>query len=81
MLELYILELSNKKDASPLTQMHRFHNEDLVTCFLRLVGACSTVRGTELILEVVHFRGQNPSLGKEVVVIFEDLLHSHEVSA
>lgn len=54
--------------------MHWLHNEDLMPVLFRLdIG--------ELLFEVVHLRWKDPSLGKEVVVLLEYLLHSLQVPA
>ena len=52
--------------------MHRFDYENFVAIFLRF--------SSELVLKVCHFGGQNPCLWEYVVVILEQLFHSHKIS-
>lgn len=73
LLEFHVLEPPDQENAAALAQMHGLHDEYLVALFRLGVG--------ELVFEVVHLRRQDPSLREEVVVVFVELLHAHEVSA
>jgi len=33
----------------------------------------------ELLSEIIHFLGKNPSFGKEVVLSWKHLMHSHKI--
>jgi hypothetical protein len=69
LLKVHVLNASDEENPLALAKIDRLHDECLVVLLF-----------VELRPEVVHLLGQNPSLRKEVVVGWENFVHSHKVS-
>ena len=69
LLQVHVLEAPNEENAFALAKVYGLYNESLVILFL-----------IELLSEVIHFLGEDPCLGKEIVLSREGLMHPHKVA-